>query len=408
MRQFQTLVAQLQYGIFCLLLFTLPYGEIVTRPLWVLWLILWAAEGRWLVRPTFRRGMMALMAGLILFFGWQAVSALWAIDPSQPGLLLGRQVSLLAIGVISCWGLNEYYRPDVLLKVLIAGAVISVGHFLYTHFWVVNWELAWDKHWPVPPHADPLWTMHNLTLDFRHHTYYGSILIFALMSLVYLLPGEVARYGRLRAYFCGTLVAMVLLLGIYWSGGRQILLTLMLIGVVCGLVLLFSGRLRWRYRLMAVALALALCAGGVFSFMNRQSHEQNSEPRMALWQAASEHVDDYAAYGVGAGCNQAQMLRYFEQYGWENFAARGFNCHNQYLCSLMELGCGGLLLFVVLFFSVPFAFSGRERICAMMVCSVFWLNCLTENYLTRIEGIIQLGVALLLLMLLPRYASSRD
>lgn len=423
MRQYQAIVGQLQYGIFCLLLFTLPYGEAITRPLWVAWLIAWALEGRWMRRPKslnplFPQSLIpfAIAIAFALFLLWQAASAHWAIDAHQTHLLIGRQINLLAVAVIALWGLNDRYEPATMLKVLIAGAVLSVPNYQFFHFWIRNWELALDKHYAGPMHDDPILTMQNLTFEIFHHTYYGTILALALLAIGYVAPREVAKHGRWQTYAFSTLVAVVLLLGIFWSGSRQILLSLALLAPILAIT---KFRSRSTYQLInlstfIIALSLAIASlyaithqNTRFNFAGEQAtaisyhpeqEEPANEPRVAEWHVALEHCHEYLAKGIGAGCNQAYMVSLYEQKGWTRYVQLRYNCHNQYLCEAIELGLAGAIFFTLILLMLPFAYRGETRRLAVVVIAIFALNCLTENYLSRIDGILQFSLALLLLM----------
>lgn len=411
LQKYQQIIGTLNFWLFICLIAVLPYSHGLIRPLWVAWLIGWALELRWLNRPDFskeRRLQQLPLFGILVWFVWEFASGLYSADIALTWSILGRHINLLAVLVISIFGVNERYKASTLLRALIITSVISVGFYLMMHFWIDNRAASVSDEWRPDTQLDWL-HMENLTYAMKHRLYYAVLLVFSLISIVFLLPEHIRKYGRWQAISLSCAAALILLAGIWWSGSRICMVCVVaLIGIWA--IWHTAGRKKWLTG-AGFALALAALAWGALTFYPRfagqskeaifafdaSQEEPSFEPRVAIWHAALESPQDYLAVGIGAGCSKAYMTEKYAANGWTRLAERQYSPHNQFLTECIELGIVASLLFLLLWLAMPFCHKGRAREFTLYACATVMLCMLTESMLDRIEGVLFLCVVLLLI-----------
>lgn len=410
MQQYRQLIGTLNFWIFLCLIAVLPYTHALIRPLWVIWLISWALELRWIEKPCLSRSQrisLIPVLGIAVWIGWEVCSAGWSADSAATWNTFGRHINLLAVLVISVFGLNDNYKPQTLLRALILTSLISVGFYLLTHYWIDNLKAALSDEWRPDTQLDWL-RMDNLTMAMKHRLYYAVILSFALISTIFLLPEHIRIYGKAKSLALSTAASLVLLAGIWWSGSRICMAAV----IVCaGIWAIWHtpGRKKWLTG-AGFALLTAALAWGALTFYPRfagqtvdeifayhpEQEEPSFEPRVAIWNAALESPQDYILCGKGAGCSKGYMTQLYEAKGWTRLAERQYSPHCQFLTVCIELGGLAAFLFFAIWIILPLCYSGKAREYTLYGAALLILCMLTESMFDRIEGIEFICVMLLI------------
>lgn len=428
MHNYRQIIGTLNFWIFLCLVASLPFTHAVIRPLWVIWLISWALELRWICKPQpigpRLRQLVPVMA-VALWVGWEVCSVLWSADPAATWGTFGRHINLLAVLIICIFGVNEQYKASVILRTLIVSSVLSVGVYLLMHYWIDNAEAALSDE--IQPSRSLDWVhLEELTYWIKHRLYYATMLTLSLIGVVFLLPEHIRAHGRWQAVTLSVLASLVLLAGIWWSSSRMSMVNVV---VLAGLwaVIRTPG---WKKLLLAVAfVSLAsvfawvlvvhtphsyMRLGEEFEFSPKEilafspeQEEPSFEPRIAIWHTVFESPSDYLAHGIGAGCSKGYLTEKYRAHGWMRFSDRAYSPHNQYLTECIELGLLAGVLFLLLWLFLPFCYQGRTREFALFPAVVLLLNMLTESFLDRIEGIFIVCFLLLLINRLACEESSR-
>lgn len=108
--------------------------------------------------------------------------------------------------------------------------------------------------------------------------------------------------------------------------------------------------------------------------------------RLLEWSGSLEELKKSWLLGVGTGDSQTTLQAYYTKYSTADFV-KGYNAHNQYLQTTLELGVIGLLLLLICIFRPIFA-SFQLQPAHVAFAILFGLMCFTESVLARQKGIV--------------------
>jgi len=110
--------------------------------------------------------------------------------------------------------------------------------------------------------------------------------------------------------------------------------------------------------------------------------------RLAIWNCAIEEIKKKPIFGDGLGDVQESLMKNYEEKNFILARERNHNTHNQYLDILMSNGIlGFIIFFTFLVFLFLKAIKERNWLLLGIVCT-FALACLTENILSRNQGVL--------------------
>ena len=126
---------------------------------------------------------------------------------------------------------------------------------------------------------------------------------------------------------------------------------------------------------------------------------QDHESRQDVWSVALEQPSDYIWTGLGAGQSTAYLMDRYREHQMDEYIQMEYNSHNQYLQETMELGLGGLLLFVFAWLSIPWCARGKGRQTALFFTIIYALNMCTDCMFGRFCGIALWSMGMIYIML---------
>jgi O-antigen ligase len=274
----------------------------------------------------------------VAFWGWTAVSALWATDTSKTISVSLRLLQGIVFLFVVYTAVTRARHVRWVMWGLMAGAVITglVG------------LLGATKPESFSPYSD---TSSRLSGQIGDANEFAAALIPALAFAVFMVATTRKPLTRWALWSFALLFA----LGIFLTGSRGGLVGL---GVMLLAGLVFGGRLRPR---VFVATVLVVTLGTVYytlfaspEALQRVTHftSGGGTGRIDIWSVAATMWRDHP--GVGVGYGNFTVLE-------PTYAARALNIpqvgnivdtplvvHNLYLHLLVELGVVGLVLFVLL------------------------------------------------------------
>jgi O-antigen ligase len=114
---------------------------------------------------------------------------------------------------------------------------------------------------------------------------------------------------------------------------------------------------------------------------------ENTEPRLARWEAIFELIKKSPVVGYGNGSETRLLQEKYFQKGLYISYLNEFNTHNQYLAIMLKTGIIGLLLFLyILYFGYATAIRNRDLLLlAFMI--IITVVSLSENILDLNKGI---------------------
>lgn len=409
MKTYTRIVSYLNYFLFLTLLVSLFLPLNFVRWCWLLWAATWFLEGRWLHRENLRwdKSTRFIVCGFSIWFLWNILSVAWAGDRAAAWSAVARDTSMAGIVLLALWGVNEHYNMRQCLRVLLFGSIASVGLYMFTYYWIHNIPLAYEK---LASEVHTIDWLHQdgFLLSIKHRMHYTNLLCMACVGLVLLhtapLKENNSQVPRLLQW-CGIIAATgVLLWGIYLSGSRTAVISLLLIGAFS--IWWFFIRPRSKtVRILGTAGLVIMLVGG--SVVGMRFHPRNAqvpvsewtkvdaeaarpafEPRFAIWEVATQTPSDYILYGVGAGNATDYMTSQYEKYGWQDYVSRQYSPHNQFLTICIELGIMALVLLVLLWGGLPFVFQGTTQYWMTSVVGIYFLDMMTDIPLGGLEGIV--------------------
>ena len=411
MHRYVEVMQKINYVLFILVVFLLPFPQIFLRYTVVAWGISWLLEGRWLRRP---RPSSFLVPCLLfaLWFVWEAVSALWAGAPALTAAELERHLAIPMLLPVALWGVNELYDLKMIRRVLMYGCLAAVPVYFFTMFWVYNHECIEQANEHLAVSWMPVWFFEENISAIKHRLFLSSVEMVGIIAVCHRRKELCARYGAVEGWLLTIAAVLAMATLVLASGSRAALFT----GIVQIAIALIGHTPARRRKLgvtAAVVTGLLMCVCIIQLHPRMQSFEwehlklgrldADRNARLNIWSMALDQPKDYLWHGVGAGNSTAYLVQRYAEHGYTTYIRKSYNSHNQYLTELLELGIFGLLLFCAAWLSLLyFPKKGSPRQAAAYLTAIYMLNMLTDNMFGRFDGLALYCACLLICMLYER------
>lgn len=109
--------------------------------------------------------------------------------------------------------------------------------------------------------------------------------------------------------------------------------------------------------------------------------------RLPIWASANDVISENPLVGVGAGDAREALIQKFEENNFTLGIKNEFNCHNQYLESMLAGGLVGLIILLIPFVTAFSSGLRRKRGVLMATTGFFMLSMLTESMFERFQGV---------------------
>lgn len=239
---------------------------------------------------------------------------------------------------------------------------------------------------------------HNFSLPVGIHATYLSLYIaFSIIAFIVLLVKD----DDVKHKWIYVAATIILFAGLVQLSSRAVFIAfLVIINLVLPFMLL-TGKKRWRFFFTTafVSVLLLLMINSVETFRTRYVSElktdltdkvtivENTEPRLARWEAILELVKGSPLVGYGNGAeNDLLKEKYFKKGLYISYLNE-FNTHNQYLATLLKTGIAGLLLLLFVLYTGYAAAIKREDVLFMSFMIMITVVSLSENILDLNKGI---------------------
>lgn len=391
-------MGRVNYALFLVVAALLPFPQIFLRYACVAWIIAWVLELRWLQIPNLQSPISNLKSKIpFLLFGlWfiaHVVSGLWAPDQGAWGTQIERYISFGALIPVGIWGVNERYDWRQIGKVLIISCLCAIVVYPALLTFLLHHRAFIDTyHWTAPLwdySSLDWWSFYAVNLPHIKHNLFLCLIIYVAA----LIAVELYR-GR---WYLLVSIELLLFSFTFLTGSRQAVLAGIV--VIIGIVLTELPRRLRRYSQGIVWVGIAIGITLLAFHPRMQIERLQQEPRVNIWHMALEHPQDYIAHGLGGGQSTGYMVHKYEENNAFFYAIMRYHCHNQYLEELMELGIGGLVLFLLAWASIPLCASGRGRKTAWLFCIMMLLSMLTESVFAVFCGVALWAVSMIFIRL---------
>jgi len=295
-------------------------------------------------RLSVRRLPLAFLA-LILFVGWNFMSAFWAVNP-QVAMRTCVTYAMLLLFAWMIWEFCPSYEQQLgLMRAYILGSVVSLVALYWSYFFgEISFQAKYVRY--TGGGLNP----NNLSL----------LLALSVPIAVYLASRSSPRLKFLRWAYWAFIPADVT--GVFLTGSRGGV-TAMTVGIILTLVVAPLGK--WRFKLMFIVCVVAasvlipkLVSSCLLERVGEGIHSHSFANRLEIWQKGFECWLEHPAIGVGA-----------QGYSWAatgTLQRPGQVAHNTFLQVLVDLGVVGLALYAL---------------CAALLLRCIWLMPRTECFL---------------------------
>lgn len=243
---------------------------------------------------------------------------------------------------------------------------------------------------------------HNFSLPAGIHATYLSVYIaFSIIAFLWLLlTGQLAKQKWVYI-----IASLILFAGLIQLSSRAAFIAFLVAVNGAFPLLVFKGRKRVQFFLAAsvISAAVLLLIYSVDSFKTRYVSElktdltdkvkiiENTEPRLARWEAILELIKQSPFIGYGNGAETTLLKEKYFSKGLYISYLNEFNTHNQYLAVMLKTGIIGLLLFLlILYFGYASAIRGRTPLLLSFMIIVTVVS-ISENLLDLNKGIFFYG-----------------
>ena len=411
MNKYREIVGSINYGLFLVLAALLPFPQVYLRYALVVWFIFWLLEGRWLQKPDVRLSLDHLQVVPFLLFGlwfvWKVVSVCWAADYDAWGWQMERYMSFGLIVPVGLWGVNERYNLRQAGKVLAISCVLAIPLYvvwmavLFHHPELVSYL---HLHEPWTQHEDWWVFLSDNISHFKHRLFLCSAEMLGAVAAILVWKEK---------KWLWMIMVPIMLSSIFMTGSRQAILTIaamLVVGIICAI----PSKYRLRYGIGILMLGV-LFGGGLLRLHPRMQQfdmhaitemrdvSYEHDVRFNIYGCALQQPGDYLAYGLGAGQSTAYLMDKYREKGFDYYILKRYHAHNQYLEELMEIGIPGLLLFLLAWLSVPVCARKENRVLALLFCTMYGMNMLTDCMFGKFDGIVMwaFGMVSILLLRVP-------
>lgn len=417
MEKYRNIISKANYVAFLALLASLPFPQPFIHFCWMVWIVTWLLEFRYLHKENIQidKRILYISCGVVVWLLWNILSVFWAENTEAVWNTVVRYVSLLTIPLAGIFGVNKHYNWYRCIRVLLLSCGVSLGVYMFTHYWVVNSSMAFNKH--AAATAIDWWHMDNLLLCIKHRMHYANLLCM-LIPCLFIAHAKTRKLPIITG-------CILIMMAIYMTGSRVALIYLVVLATITLCWFILRQRKTW---VKSVGIGAAVLVIVVGSFAGMMLHPRNAghsvtelirvdtenmntpafEPRFAIWHTALEQPEDYIMCGLGAGNATDYLVKRYEELGWKGFAERQFSPHNQYLSVCMDLGVIAAVLFALFWILLPLWFRAAQRYWVLCLTGICMCSMMTDVLFGGLEGIVFISVMAVLGMLMPNTYESNQ
>ncbi len=232
-----------------------------------------------------------------------------------------------------------------------------------------------------------------------HPTYAALFIGMSLLLITDTLLGNFKNFSAKTKTGLITLILLMLFMQLILASRTPFL------GTMAGTLLLVF--LHFRKKILAVYAALGIVLAGIlmvwlvptFSARFREisisntslpteQHENSFNLRTGIYKCSMDIIRENWLTGIGPGNVQDRLNSCYSAISPEVYEEKNYNTHNQFLDYWAGLGIAGLLSLLLIFGYSFIANLQRGNKAAVALTLLLFIACLTENILTRQNGVV--------------------
>lgn len=349
-------------------------------------------------KEDFRNIFSKPVVVLISLYLLNLVSILYSADKQEGSNLAVRQLGILLFPVL--FALSHFNFAKYRMQLICMFGFSCVITVIYLYFDALRTILIFKL--PVSSLFTADFMNHNFSLPVGiHATYLSMYIAFSIVAFLFILlktPSVQQKWIYIVACF-------ILLTGLIQLSSRAAFIAFLIVVNLAFPYLLFHGRKRVQLFVTTsfISAAVLFLIYNVDSFKTRYVSElktdltedvkliENTEPRVARWEAILELVKQSPFIGYGSGSETRLLKEKYFNKGLYISYINEFNTHNQYLAVLLKTGIIGLLLFLfILCFGYANALQGKDLLFLGFMILITVVS-FSENVLDLNKGIFFYG-----------------
>lgn len=391
-------------------LFTMPLGRNGLTSLLMLLLLIQAIvlyrKVDWL--PALKNPIVLSSAA---YFAFMALSLGWSDYPGEGGAQLETKTSFLLAPLVIIAG-KRHWQKDTqkrALELFVYGVVLSIllalGYAAYRSFEVGAFSVTHEAG------TRYFFLYTHLASPIMHPGYMATYVGIALLMCIHFIwkSKEVSERWRYGIYIALFGVIMILL---------QARINLIALLLVVGIGLWVYAWIKKKFLLTLAPLVGAFLLGAVvwlapsglteryvqlpnfdYDISGNEDSFNSATYRLAIWKCAAHTISENPLFGTGIGENRVALFESYEEFGFWQGLERKFNCHNQYLETLLLGGAVGLFFLVCVLTAIFRSGWKRKDYLLQAVLLFVAISLLTESMFERMWAVVLFAVLLPLMSL---------
>ncbi len=342
------------------------------------------------VKNIFSKSVLILIS--IYLLGLAAI--LYSPDKSEGINVVSRQLAMLLFPVL--FALTSLDLGKYKLNLICIFGFTCTATILYLYADAVH--TLFYFHLPLPSLFTQAFMNHNFSMPVGiHATYLSVYTAFSLLVFLYLA----LKKPELKQRWIYIIAAVILSAGLIQLSSRAVFIAFLITVNLAFTFFLFHGKKRLLFFLTAscISVITLLVILSVDSFKTRYISElkadltndvkivENTEPRLARWNATIELIKGSPVIGYGTGAEKRLLKeKYFEKGLYISYLNE-FNAHSEYLSILIKTGVIGLAIFAyILYFGFTSAIRKKD-ILFLSFMVIITIVSVSENILDLNKGI---------------------
>ena len=369
------------YYVLLLLAFVIPLERKFAPPLIILLLLTSLINNRF---KELKGRKVLLFAGLYLLY---VVGVFYSLNKAVAYNNLVEKLSLIVFPLIMyIMNINLKEKLNNVLYSFIDGVVISA---------VISVIISVIKYYFL---LDTSMFFYGNSSSFLHPSYYAMYACFALLISYVFIFNQARGKGLIKPM----LLILFLSITILFSASKT--------GLIAMLIIHFSATVFWVVKskkyIQGLIVVLFIFASLLMmyrssSFLKYRVNElikvttsgntsggSTTAARIDIWKLSIDLVKEKPILGYGTGDVKDVLIKTYIEKGYDDFAKKKLNTHNQFLQTSIALGLvGGVYLLLMLIIPLFFSVQQKSYLYTFFILLII-LNFLTESMLERQAGIV--------------------
>ncbi|MBC5992113.1 O-antigen ligase family protein [Pontibacter cellulosilyticus] len=282
---------------------------------------------------------------------------------------------------------NHYLQ---LLKAYILGCFIATSYSLLS----IAYDICINNMHRAPDQllgVDWVYFSYFLPKQINLHSpYFSMYLVMAIFILAYLFCYEYVRKRNtfiLSAYL--VLILYFVVFTIMLASRTALLAGFLITGISLLAFLIFSRKKFLTLALLILMPFIAFKAFETVPYLKRKLQDMSGmEQRQTVWSTSIDLISENILFGLGTGDTKDELVKAYKKNDYNEGIEQKYDPHNQYIQITLALGIVGLLVYILIIFTLLATSINLKNLLLAIFTVLFVLCGITESNLTTQKGVI--------------------